>query len=103
MRLRCFAPCLIVLTVLAGCAAAPSAVRPAGSRPAAVLEIDATPWLAGTPDPVIRETAFARYAPSGKLGPDAATRMIGALLAQGYYVDDGRNVPLESMLSRARR
>ncbi len=58
------------------------------------LEIDATPWLAGTADPDIRANAFKRFATGGKLSVDGATRMIGALLAQGYYVDDGRNVPL---------
>ena len=66
------------------------------------LGIDPTPWLAGVADPDIRANAFKRFAPGGKLAGDAAARMIGALLAQGYYVDDGRNVPLEQAVRQPR-
>ena len=53
------------------------------------LEIDPTPWLAGPADPQVKATAFARFADAqGLLTGDAAALLIGALLAQGYYVSD---------------
>lgn len=55
------------------------------------LEIDPTPWLNGAADPEIRTSAFKRFAPAGKLDAPNAARMVGALLAQGYYLDDGRD------------
>lgn len=57
------------------------------------LEIDPTPWLAGAPDPAVKATAFARHADAaGSLTAEAAALMIGALMAEGYYVSDPDSV-----------
>lgn len=57
------------------------------------LEIDPTPWLAGAPDPAVKATAFARHADAaGRLSAEAAASLIGALLAEGYYVSDPDSV-----------
>ncbi len=57
------------------------------------LEIDPTPWLAGPPDPAVEANAFARHADAtGALSAEAAALMIGALMAEGYYVSDPDSV-----------
>lgn len=52
------------------------------------FEIDPTPWLAGPPDPQVRRTFHQRFAAQGLLDGPGAARMVGALLAQGYYLDE---------------
>lgn len=55
-----------------------------------VLEVDATPWLAGPADKAIKADAFKRFMEAdGTMSADRISVMLGDLLAQGYYLDDG--------------
>jgi hypothetical protein len=52
------------------------------------FEIDPTPWLDGPADAQIKTDDFNRFADAaGQLEGASAARMIGALLAKGYYLD----------------
>lgn len=52
------------------------------------FEIDPTPWLAGPPDPQVRQSFHRLFAKDGLVDAVGAARMVGALLAQGYYLDE---------------